>query len=194
MRNSFTLDGGGSSEILLGQNYRITQDPLFPTGTGLDTRFSDYVGEVLLDPAAWLHMDYLFRLDKNQLNSRKHDLKMNFGVPEFRPHVEYNYLDEPVVAPGAIGKVEELKYGFSSNFTKYWTLTVDQTRDLRTNGGAALQTNVGLIYQDECFTGAVTFSRDLTERTDVHSGNTIFFRIFFKHLGGIDTGGAGDAP
>ncbi len=190
LRNAFNFDSGGTGEVLIGQNYRITDDPLFPTGSGLDTRFSDYVGEILLDPGPWLHFDYLFRLDKDGLNSRKHDVKTDFGVPEFRPHIEYTYIDQPTVAPGAIGKVEEIKYGFSSNFTKYWTLIADQTRDLRTRGGAALRTNVGLIYQDECFTGAITWSRDFTERADVRSGDTVFFRIFFKHLGGIDSGGS----
>src|SRR6185369_18076314 len=93
IRNAFTFDSGGSAELLLGQSYRITHDPNFPTGTGLDTRFSDYVGELLLDPAPWMHLDYLFRLDRDHFESRKHDVKAVFGTPEFRPHVEYTYLD-----------------------------------------------------------------------------------------------------
>jgi LPS-assembly protein len=189
LRNAFYGENGGSAEILLGQSYRITEDPLFPTGTGLEERFSDYVGEIMLDPAQWLHFDYLFRLDKDSLDSRKHDIKTSFGVPEFRPYANYTYLDQPVVAPGAVGKVEEINYGFTSNFTKYWTFQFEQTRDLRTNGGEnALVTKTGLSYRDECFTAAITLTRNFTERTDVPSGDTIFFHIYYKYLGGLDSG------
>jgi LPS-assembly protein len=188
IRNAFYGENGGSAEIMLGQNYRLTPDPLFPTGTGLEERFSDYVGEVLLDPAEWLHFDYLFRLDKDGLDSRKHDVKTSFGVPEFRPYGNYTYLDQPTTVPSEVSKVEEISYGFTSNFTKYWTFQFEQTRDLRTNDGEALVTKTGLSYRDECFTAAVTLTRNFTERTDVPSGDTIFFHIYYKYLGGLDSG------
>ncbi len=188
LRNAFYFDNGGTAEILFGQGYRLTDDPLFPAGSGLDTRFSDFVGEALLDPAPWLHFDYLFRLDQKGLESRKHDINTSFGVPEFRPWLAYTFLNEPVTAAGAVGKVEELRYGFSSRFTEYWTLSATQTRDLRTSDSALRTMSVGLAYRDECLAASLNFSRDFTQQADVKTGDTVFFTLYFKHLGGIDSG------
>ncbi|MBI3419367.1 MAG: LPS-assembly protein LptD [Proteobacteria bacterium] len=185
LRNAFYLNSGGQGEVLLGQSYRLTKDPLFPTGTGVDERFSDYVGEILLDPGTWLHLDYLFRMDHDSLDTRKQDVKVDFGAPEFRPYMEYNHLNQPLIGP--LGKVEEVKYGFSSNFTKYWTFSAEQTRDIR-NGAEPLLTRFGLGYGDECLQASVTFSRDFTERPDVKPGDSVYFHLYFKHLGGFETG------
>ena len=185
-KTGFYNHSGGFSEFTFGQSYRISDDPQFPKGTGLDAPLSDYVGQLKLQPGSWLTMDYNFRLDKSLAVSRRHEVYTSFGVPQFRPHFTYTYSDPAIFVPGISNRVEELKSGFTSNFTKYWTLGFDQTHDMRAGTAGPRTTGVSLTYQDECFTSFLSFSRDHTARTGVSSGDTFFFRILYKHLGGID--------
>lgn len=190
LRTGIYGDKGGMAELTFGQNYRITADPLFPTASGLDTNFSDYVGNVRLEPAAWLRLDYLFRLDKNGLEPRKHDVRARFGVAEFMPYVDYTDINPPQIgiAPVA-GRVQELKYGFTTNFTTFWTFAAHQTRSLLAPNDGPRTTSFGLTYADECYSASFNFTRDHTARTDIKSGDTFFLRIYFKNIGGLETGG-----
>ncbi len=185
-KTGFYNHAGGLSEFTFGQSYRISDDPQFPKGTGLDAPLSDYVGQLKLEPASWLVMDYNFRVDKDLAKSRRHEVFTSFGVPIFRPHFTYTYSDPALFVPGLSNRVEELKFGFVSSFAKYWTFNFDQTNSLRPENAGPLTTTTALTYNDECFTSYFSFSRDHTVRTGVTSGDTFFFRILFKHLGGID--------
>lgn len=185
-KTGFYSNSGGSSEFTFGQSYRIIDDPQFPRGTGLDSSLSDYVGQLKLDPAQWLTMDYNFRFDKDLAFSRRHEVNTNFGVKQFRPRFTYTYSDPALFVPGISNRVEELKYGFSSNFIQFWTFNFDRTHNLRPETTGLLSTSASLTYSDECFTSFISFSRDETVRTGVSSGDTFFFRILYKHLGGID--------
>lgn len=186
-KTGFYNHTGGYGEFTLGQNYRITKDPNFAVGSGLDTRLSDYVGQLKLEPGTWLTLDYQFRLDKDKLKSHKHEVSTNFGVPEFRPRFTYTYSDPTIFVPGVSNRIEELRFGFSSSFAEFWTFSFDQTRDLRPTTDGPRVSSASLSYIDECLTASLSFTRDHTVRTGVQSGDTYFFRIYFKNLGGIDS-------
>lgn len=188
LKNSFYAGKTTHVELMFGQNYRLTPDPLFPVGSGLETDMSDYVGQIKAVPGTWANMDYFFRLDKDGLNFRKHDVVADFGILEFRPRFRYTNIDPPAIVPGGIGRVEELIFGFSSRFADYWTFSAQQTRDLRPATAGPRTSTATLSYVDECFTSSFSFVRDHTVRTGVKSGDTFLFRIFFKNLGGIDGG------
>jgi LPS-assembly protein len=186
-KTGFYRHAGGHGEFTFGQSYRITDDPNFTKGSGLDTRLSDYVGQLKLEPADWFSLNYQFRLDRDKLKSRRHELATNFGVPEFRPRMTYTYGDPSISVPNAANRVEELRYGFSSAFIDYWNLSFEQVHDLRSTTDALRTTTLSLGYADECLTSSLSFSRDHTVRTGVKNGDTYFFRIYFKNLGGIDS-------
>ncbi len=185
-KTGFYNHGGGFSEFTFGQSYRISDDPLFPKGTGLDAPLSDYVGQLKLEPGKWMTMDYNVRMDKDLATSRRHEVYTSFGVPEFRPRFTYTYSDPAIFVPGISNRVEELKFGFTSAFTQFWTFNFDQTNDLRPGTSGPRTTSASITYNDECFTSYFSFTRDHTVRTGVSSGDTFYFRILFKHLGGID--------
>lgn len=188
LRTGFYGDHSGVGEFMFGQNYRFTNDPSFPAGSGLETRLSDYVGQLKLEPAAWLRADYLFRLDKDSFGFNKQDASASFGIPEFRPRMTYTYIHPPILnSTPPTGKVDQLIYGFSSNFIKFWTFNLDQTRNISPPNKGVLSTTAALIYEDECLNSSINFTRDNTQRTDVNSGNSVLFKLIFKHLGGIES-------
>lgn len=201
-RTGFYGDKAGVAEMMFGQSYRFTDDPLFPAGSGLATQLSDYVGDIKLDPAPWLHANYMFRLDKNFNTLHRQDATLNFGVPEFRPHMEYVFIDTSssgtitttTIAPDGStttlitnNAIDQMHYGFSSNFTKFWTFNFDQNMNLGGTNRGLLTTTVALVYKDECYDASITFTRDNTVRTDVISGDTIMLHFDLKNLGGLDS-------
>lgn len=177
---------GGMAEFIFGQNARITPDPLFPKGSGLETGFSDYVGQARLEPGDWLSLNYIFRLDRDAENFRKHDARVSVGIPEFRPFANYINFTPPATAVTGVGSVEEITFGFSSQFLDYWSFSASRTNDLREGFTGPRNTHFDVTYSDECFRTSFSFTRDETRRTGVNSGDIYFFTIYFKHLGGID--------
>lgn len=191
VRNGFYANQGSYAEFNFGQSYRLTSDPLYPAGSGLEGDRSNYVGEAKIEilklkyPST-ARLDYQFELDSNAHNFRRHDAHFVFGIPEFMPDITYTYLDPPPTWATGIGAVEELRYGFSSTLYDYYTLKFSQIRDLRPGAIGVLSTSVGLGYADECFRASVTYTREETARTGINSGDTVLFNIYFKHLGGVD--------
>ncbi len=193
VRTGIYANQGSYGEMTLGQNYRITPDPNFPIGSGLDTEFSDYVGQfrfqtVGLRNPRTMRFDYEFDLDHDLSTFRKHDVRLTIGSPMFMPTVSYLFLDPPPTSTTGIGSVEELRYGFSSTFYKYYTFTVGQVQNLLPGAPGLLTTDVTLAYNDECFNTSIGYTHDSTVRTGVANGDTFMFRIYFNHLGGIDSG------
>ncbi|MBY0428088.1 MAG: LPS assembly protein LptD [Alphaproteobacteria bacterium] len=186
IKTGFYNHSGGFTELTIAQSYRLSDDPLFPKSTGLDSTLSDYVGQFKLEPNGWVYADYTFRYNKDLSKSLGHEVTTNFGFSWFRPHFTYTYIDQTTAIPNTSYRVEELKYGFASNFLPFWTFVFDQNNDLRPGNPGPRSSSYALTYDDECFTAAFSLSRDLTVRTGVSSGDTVLFHILFKHLGGID--------
>jgi LPS-assembly protein len=186
LRTGFYGHEGGMAEFIFGQNARITPDPQFPAGSGLETGLSDYVGQARLEPGDWMSLNYAFRLDRDAENFRKHDVNVSAGIPEFRPFASYLNFVPPVTAVTGVGRVDEITFGFSSHFMDYWTFTASRTNDLREGFEGPRNTHFDIAYADECFRTSFSFTRDETQRTGVNSGDIYFFTIYFKHLGGID--------
>lgn len=179
--------GGGSTTLFVGQSYRFSDDDAYPAGSGLEDRFSDIVGRLQITPNALLDLNYGFRLDKDSLEPRRHDVTASAGPSVFRVSANYLYIDQTLDPdPVARTEREELTVGLSSAFATYWSAGIFHRRDLSEDGGS-LRTGLRLTYRDECFTFSVNAARNFTTRTGVESGDSIFFRIAFRNLGEFTT-------
>src|SRR3546814_6181884 len=66
---------GISIDTTVGQSYRLTTRPsLFPDGTGLTDRFSDYVGRTEIRYRDVVSLVHRFRLDKDNLAFRRNEV------------------------------------------------------------------------------------------------------------------------
>jgi hypothetical protein len=52
-------------------------------------------------------------------------------------------------------------------------------------GGGAIRSDVGVNYEDECFTFNLAFSRDNTSDRDFKSGVGVLLRFGFKTIGDL---------
>ncbi len=178
-------ESGGNVTGFFGQSYRLRDDDTFLPGSGLDDRFSDFVGRVDLRPHPLVDMRYRFRLDKNELNLRRNELFAAVGSDALRLGADYLFIDR--LATDEFNEREEVSLYLSTRLTQYWSVGGQTIRDLAENGGS-LRHGARLRYEDECFVFTTSLSRDFTSDRDAGASDRIFFRLEFKHLGAVESG------
>lgn len=172
-------DSGGSSQILIGQSYRLQESSAFPVGSGLEDRVSDVVGRVAVAPLSGVNLLYRFRLDHRDLAVNRQEVTLGFGPEQLRMAI--SYLDLPPVE-GETDKRKQVAGSLQLGLTRYWRLAFSTTRDLAGNQDT-LSTVGQAIYQDECLAFTVTLAQSGTRDRDVKPGTTVFFTVVLKNLG-----------
>ncbi len=185
----------------IGQSYRLSDKPtLFPGGTGLPDRFSDFVGRTEVRYRDFFKLTHRFRIDKDSLAFRRNEIDATVGSQ--RTYLEVGYLrlnrdinfDQLIPpntpAPEDLRDREELRLSARVAFAKYWSLfgagVFDLTKDAtvpNSDGFQALRTRLGAAYQDDCMEIAFTWRRDYVTTGDAVRGNTFQLHFALRNLG-----------
>ena len=169
----------GYASAFVGQSYRLKTDNIFRTNSGLDDHCSDIVGRVQLEPSQYFNLAYRFRLDKDDLEVRRNEVNLSAGPPALR--LSLDYLDlEGGVSEAFVGR-EELTVTLSSKLTDRWSASISHQRDLASD--QALETALGVSYEDDCFLIAGTFRRSEFEDREIEPEDAFFVTIGLKNLG-----------
>ncbi|API60894.1 organic solvent tolerance protein [Tardibacter chloracetimidivorans] len=183
---------GFSVRSVVGQSYRLTDKPsLFPQGTGLTDRFSDFVGRTTFRWRDYVSIIHRFRLDKDNLALRRNEINATVGTRQTYVTVGYLRLDRNILLED-LGDREEIRLGARWRFARYWSVYGSTIVDLTSrredpltiaDGFEPIRHRVGLAYEDECFEFGVTWRRDYVTTGDARRANTYLFRIALKNLG-----------
>lgn len=181
---------GGYLDTFLGQSYNFDEDGNpFPTGSGLETQSSDYVGAVNASFDEGKHyLSYRFQVNSDSLSSQRHEL---YGQTHWGPvSVDGSYM----YAKGVAGTTyaasrEQLSLGSTLELSDMWTLRGDGIYDLSSDPDErGLRRAVGtLTYTHECYDLAVTADRNLANDSSGVQDTTIMFRVGLKNLGEYTT-------
>ncbi|MGK2286051.1 LPS-assembly protein LptD [Pedomonas sp. V897] len=178
-----------------GQSYRLSEEDsnnLFPKGSGLSGRFSDFVGRTSVRWGNFVDVVYRFRLDKASLTPRRSELDAFIGTQKTYLTVGYANLNRDILLEDLEDR-EELRVGGRVQVNRYWSLNAATILDLTSksqssrsdaDGFQPIRHSVGVAYEDECFRFSVTWRRRFTEDRDFQRGSTIFFRFALRNLGG----------
>lgn len=173
--------GGGRSEFLIGQTYRVRDDDTFQIGTGLSDNQSDFVGRLTVAPSEYLDLSYRFRLDQDNLAVRRASLAMVAGPEWLQGRVDYTKLsDEPT--KGIPNSVEQLNVSGRLELFENWSLLAFHQRDLTAEGGSLL-TGANLTYQDDCVLVRLGVSRNFTQNADIEPSTNFTIDVQLLHLG-----------
>lgn len=175
---------GGSTSLLVGQSYRVSNDDSMPLDSGMDTRFSDFVARVQVSPASYLNLLYRTRFDKDDLKVRRNELAVRAGVPAFNITTDYVFFDHQ--RDGQFSGREEISFGVNSKFNRFWRGGANGVRDQTGEGLRSVGLN--LTYEDECLLFASDLSRTFFQDRDLRPNNAIMFRAMFKTLGEVASG------
>ena len=176
--------GGGRSAVFVGQSYRVKADSTFGADTGLEDNFSDIVARVIVSPGPHLDLMYRTRFDKDNLEIRRNEVRLDGGPATLRLNFNYTFIDRRFESEFA-GQ-EEVQYTVASRLSRFWRAKVSGIHDLATDEGLR-SLSIGATYEDECLVFSTTLSRTFFEDRDLRPTYAVLFQVSFKTLGEVQT-------
>lgn len=179
---------------IVGQSYRLSMEPaLLPPGTGLSDRFSDYVGRVSVRYGSFLELTERFRLDKDNLTIRRHEVDATIGGRATYVQVGYLKLNRNIdTSIEDLRDRSEIRLAARLKLARYWSLfgstVVDLTRrkddpTANADGYEPVRHRLGLLYENECMSLGVTWRKDYDPTGDARRGSTFSLRLALKNIG-----------
>jgi LPS-assembly protein len=178
----------------VGQSYRLTRNPgIFPEGTGLTDRFSDYVGRTRVRYGSFVDIVHRFRVDKDNFAVRRNEVDLVVGSDETYAQIGYLRLNRDISpAVEDLRDKEELRLAGRVKFRRYWSIFGATVLDLTgkdedplslADGYEPVRHRLGINYEDECIDIGLQWRRDYERIGDFRRGTTFSFRISLKGLG-----------
>ncbi|MFZ5725401.1 MAG: LPS-assembly protein LptD [Pseudomonadota bacterium] len=185
---------GFSINSIVGQSYRLTDKPsLFPDGTGLTDRTSDIVGRTTIAYRDFLRLTHRFRLDKDNLAVRRNEFDATIGNRSTYAVIGYSRLNRDILLLGEdLQDREEVRAGGRVAVARNWSIFGSAIVDLtsrnddplaQADGFEPIRHRLGIAYDDECLSIALTWRRDYADTGDARRGNSFSFRVAFRNLG-----------
>jgi len=174
----------GSSNLLVGQSYRLEKSSPFLVGSGLEDQVSDVVGRLAVSPSDEFDLFYRLRLDHRDLAMRRQEAGFSVGPPNLQ-------LGASLISVSNIPGLTALQTGtqvsanITAALTRYWSLKLYDTRNI-SSGGATIYSGLSLIYQDDCFAIKTTVQQSGIRVGDVTPGVDVLVTLVFKNLGELD--------
>ena len=178
----------------IGQSYRLSdKEIIFPQGTGLSDRFSDFVGRTTVKFGRRLNLVHRFRLDKDNFAIRRNEIDAVVGGRKTYATIGYLRLDRDISpAVEDLRDREEVRLGARVAFANYWSIFGSTVIDLTgrqedplsmADGFEPVRHRLGVAYEDECLEIGLTWRRDYDATGDFRRGNTFLFRVALKNVG-----------
>jgi LPS-assembly protein len=178
----------------IGQSYRLSDKPaLFPSGTGLQGRFSDWVGRTEIRFKDFIKFTHRFRLDKDTFAVRRNEIDATVGSDKTYIELGYLRLNRDLdLSFEDLQDREELRAAGRVAFAKYWSVfgsavvnLTDKNEDPTSvsDGFQPLRTRLGVAYSDDCLEFGVTWRRDYVQIADAKQGNSFQLYFSLKNLG-----------
>jgi LPS-assembly protein len=199
--------GTGYTTLFLGQSYRITGNTVYPLDSGLQTRFSDFVGEIEIVPGRLFDVDWRFELANDLKTDRLQEVNFRigpdnygiFGTYLFAGQVSIPTISSTLIGPGLTGTTltidgvpinpnlaaserNELSMAAYYKFDKNWQITAGETAEL-THPRAILRYSVSAGYTDDCSSFTLNLSHDQTLLVGGTSGTAVSLVFTLKNLG-----------
>ncbi|MEM9309830.1 MAG: LPS assembly protein LptD [Pseudomonadota bacterium] len=171
----------------VGQSYRFDADrDIFPDGTGLSERVSDFVGRSEVRLRDFIQFTHRFRLDKDNLAVRRNEIDAAVGSK--RTYVELGYLrlNRDITEVEDLQDREEVRAAARVAFDRNWSAfgsgvfnltSAEEDPVFQPDGFEPIRTRLGVAYEDDCIEFGFTWRRDYITAGDAARGNS--FQVFF---------------
>ncbi len=185
---------GFSISTTIGQSYRLsTRQTLLPSGTGLDDRWSDFVGRTEVRWRELVSFIHRYRLDKDGFAIRRNEVDATVGSRRTYASVGYLRLNRDIdTLFEDLQDREEVRVGGRVQVARYWSVFGSAIVDLTdreedplslSDGFDPIRHRLGVAYDDDCLTLGLTWKRDYEDTGDARRGNSFLLTLAFKNLG-----------
>ncbi len=182
IKTSLTNLGTGSASVFLGQTYRLSGDTVVPPNSGLQTRFSDYVGQIDINPGKYIDIDYQFELSNDLTHDRMQEINFRFGPDDFGVFGTYLFTNEVDLPNFVASEKNELTLATYYKFADHWQVAASATTEL-TQPREVLRYALSAGYTDDCSSFTLMISHDQTLLIGGTSGTAISLQFSLKDLG-----------
>ncbi len=172
----------------IGQSYRLdAAREIFPDGTGLSERVSDFVGRTEVRFRDFVKFTHRFRLDKDDLAIRRNEIDATVGSQRTYLELGYLRLDRDIQDLEDLQDREEVRAAARLAIDRKWSIfgsgvfnltNEDEDPTFAPDGFEPIRTRLGVAYQDEQLEFGLTWRRDYITAGDAQRGNT--FQLFFS--------------
>lgn len=180
LRYTITGRKAFSSEIVVGQSYRFSDETDLPIGAGLDDRRSDFVGRLTLGWSEYVEYFHRVRLDKDTLAVRRNEVNLVVGPRAVKFNLGFLETDNKSVDPLNPDR-REIKAAAEVRFAEGWSANGRFIRNLLDD--KSIIAEGGLFYQDDCIELGASIRRNFTTDRDLTPSTRIIIRLVLKHLG-----------
>ncbi|KQN36860.1 organic solvent tolerance protein [Sphingomonas sp. Leaf407] len=184
---------GVAVQTTIGQSYRTSERAsILPNGTGLDDRFSDFVGRTDVRFRELVTLTHRYRLDKDGFKIRRNEIDATVGSRRTYVQVGYLRLNRDISELEDLQDREEIRAAGRVAFGPFWSAFASTTIDLTDRSEDALSVSdgydpirhrIGAQYEDDCLRLGLTWKRDYQRIGDARSGNSYLVTLAFKNLG-----------
>ena len=189
MRYTAQFNSGAYARAVIGESYQIAGQNSFDLNSGLGTRYSDYVTGLYVQAAQYLSIAAQARFNKDTLEVMRTDLSSTaiFGPVDMR--VNYAEIAPDAVSPDTTTdgssedseRRQEIVGKGALSLTDTWALLGSLRYDLQNE--RTISDGVGLRYQDDCLTLAVTYEQSNIEDRDIEPEQRVMVNLSLKYLG-----------
>ena len=184
---------GVAVSATIGQSYRASERAsILPSGTGLDDRFSDFVGRTDIRFRELVTFTHRYRLDKDGLKVRRNEVDATVGSRRTYVQVGYLRLNRDITELEDLQDREEVRVAGRVAFGPFWSAFASGTIDLTdksedslslSDGYDPIRHRLGVQYEDDCLRLGLTWKRDYQRIGDARSGSSYLVTLALKNLG-----------
>jgi LPS-assembly protein len=182
-----------TADVTVGQSYRLSnRASIFPVGTGLADKVSDFVGRTELRFKDFVKLTHRFRLDKENFAIRRNEIDATIGSRSTYLQAGYLKLNRDITTVEDLRDREEIRVGGRVRVARYWSVFGSAIVDLTdtnedptslADGFDPIRHRLGVAYDDDCLSLSLTWRRDYQPVGDSQRGNSFLFRLAFRNLG-----------
>ncbi len=164
----------GYIEALVGETFRLKDDPIFSTGTGLTGTRSDIVGRFSIKFPPYFDLTHRIDIDPEAGKVRRNEVYLTGVYGRSSTQISYIQLAPTLGLPAR----EEVNAQMDVNFYKNWQAFAAIRRDLIAD--QTLDNEFGIGYEDECLGISIAYRRKYTSDRDLPPSTSYILRLNLK--------------
>jgi LPS-assembly protein len=194
VRYTAQLPSGAYARAVFGESYQLAGQNSFDDNSGLGTRSSDYVSGLYLEAARYLSLVGQARFNQETFDLMRTDIGSAARFGPIDMMVNYAEVAPESVTPDVITPTtkndnqerrQEILGRGALSLTDTWALLGSLRYDLQNE--QTIADGVGLRYQDDCLTLAVTYEQSNIQDRDIEPEQRVMVNLALKYLGTYQT-------
>jgi len=168
VKSNLNLNKLGELNSIIGRSWSaINPQNEYISGTGLNKKLSNIVGNIIYDYQNTIFLGYHFRRDGLNFRSQRDTLNVEFNTNPISANIDYTMIrDDPVITETILS--EQAQISLTWNINDNWSSNLRQTRDLRNNNwGNAIYSSSFIEFKNECIIIRLEASRKHQNLIDI---------------------------